>query len=112
MAKYKIEILADYLGHTYDIEYEFDSTDQEAWEDVRSSAVQHSSDETEFNRSYRKKASSNPVKWLEMYVTIQVYEHDPEAPVHSMRGWEQRAFFGKVFNSKGKLVGEHNVDFS
>ena len=112
MAKYKIEVTADYLGHIAEIEYEFESTDQAAWEDLRLSAVHHWDSETKFNRSFRKKASSNPMKWIEMYVIIQVYEYDLQDPTASQRDWEYRAFFGKVFNAKGKLVGEYDIDFS
>ena len=111
MAKYKIEILADYLGHTYDIEHAFDSDDLVAWEQLRKDASHHWSG-SDLEDDIDVEENGDPLKWLEMYVTIEIYEHEAEDPVPSMRGWEQRAFFGKVFDANGKLVGEYDIDFS
>lgn len=112
MAIFRIFVTADYLGHLYEIQDEFDSEDQFAWSDLRSSAKQHWDSSDEFDLNYPEIASNNPLKWLEMFVTIQLYEYDPADPVPSMRGWEQRAFFGKVLDSLGNEIANYSVDFS
>ena len=83
MAKYKIEILADYLGHTYDIEYEFDSDDLVAWKNLREHASHHWNGPTHLEDDIDIEDNGDPLKWLEMFVTIELYEHEAEDPAMS-----------------------------
>jgi hypothetical protein len=81
---------------------EFDISDQDAWEDLRSGAKEYYDDD-DFNKRYPKKAPKNPELWLELFNLYEYYAGDNNTD-NGEWDYESRELEGTIEDEAGAIV--------